>query len=426
MGTNHLCAHNCKLTTSTFTMNNEPTFDDFEFETVDTDNLSVFGKSNEDEIEDEPDVIITEVESDENDEKEIFDNLAVDLPTSSIDQPVVANLLEQGKHCIQDPQVSVAKGKNCETVEPKKELEVEDQSTFKLNSETISKPQINGKKFETVEPKKEIDVEVKSTLNTKTISRPKVKAEHDPESGGYICDICSKTYKSPRVVRLHQQQMHSGQERVQCPQCYKTFTRASCLKRHLLIHEGESGKNIHCDACGKSFFRGSDLKKHVLVAHSERLKCSQCDKTFYDSKHLKGHQVIAHGAENSEDVIIYQCDQCEKAFLRSYELVRHKLNHTDERNCTCPTCGKAFHLQWHLDGHMRVHSEEKPFKCDICPKAFKTQSTLNRHKMLNRHKFPSLKKEKFVCHACDFTCRKEKQFEEHVQTHNMEAWALGQ
>merc|ERR1712098_247139 len=114
---NYICAHNYKLSTTTVTMNNEPKFDDFDFETVDTDNLSVFGKSNEDDENDEPDVIIKEVESDENDETEICDNLVNDLPISSKDQPVVANLLEKEKQCLKDSQVSGADVKNFETVE---------------------------------------------------------------------------------------------------------------------------------------------------------------------------------------------------------------------------------------------------------------------------------------------------------------------
>ena len=45
---------------------------------------------------------------------------------------------------------------------------------------------------------------------------------------------------------------------------------------------------------------------------------------------------------------------------------------------------------------MLVHSKEKSFKCEICPKTFKIRSTLNRHNMLNRHKFGKEKQDSVI------------------------------
>jgi len=221
-----------------------------------------------------------------------------------------------------------------------------------------------------------------------------------PTEDGFICEVCSRSFKKKHLLRLHRK-IHMNRERINCTECEKTFLSKASLRRHLLIHKGESGKNYYCDKCGKSFCRSTDVNKHQLIMHTERIQCTQCEKTFYCSKLLKAHQVVSHGAENTEGVKIYQCDQCEKAFIKSNALSRHRLTHTGERNYTCYICGKAFPQSGHLVGHMRVHSEEKSYKCAICPKTFKTQSTLNRHNILNRHKFViRYKSKKFSCQEC--------------------------
>ena len=54
------------------------------------------------------------------------------------------------------------------------------------------------------------------------------------------------------------------------------------------------------------------------------------------------HQFINHGAEKPEEVIIHECNQCDKVFIKMNELTRHKVTHTKEKNFICPTCGKDF------------------------------------------------------------------------------------
>jgi len=247
---------------------------------------------------------------------------------------------------------------------------------------------VNHEELNLLEPKIELDIE-----DTESGWKPYVKPEFDSAKGGYVCEICFKCLKSSRVLKIHKKNMHSNRERVQCQHCDKTFSSTSCLKRHLQTHN-ESGKTHYCDMCDRSFYRASDVRSHIVSVHSERIKCTHCEKTFHNAKHLIAHQVINHGAEKPEGVIIHECNQCDKAFIKMNELTRHKVTHTREKNFICPTCGKGFPYSWNLAGHMLVHSEEKSFKCEICPKTFKTRSTLNRHNMLNRHKFGTRYKEK--------------------------------
>jgi len=252
--------------------------------------------------------------------------------------------------------------------------------------------------------------------------KTEVKTESDGIPERYECDLCFKTLKSRRILAMHKK-AHTL-ERVQCNECFKTFRDVGSLKRHQLTHMGEAGRKFHCDECGMSFIRASDVRGHELRVHSKTIKCEECGKTFYSQKRLKAHQIIAHDAENNDEVQVFQCDKCPRKFIQPCDLNRHYLSHTGERNYTCSICGKAFPQSGHLAGHMRVHSEEKPFKCEICPKAFKTQSTLNRHNTLNRHKFGT--RQNFTCKECGFLCGNRRIFTEHLQMHIRNAWGAGQ
>jgi len=271
-------------------------------------------------------------------------------------------------------------------------------------------------------------------LSTEELCKTEIK-EETPEDGvsggdfvvddGFICEFCSRPFKKRHLLSLHRK-IHMYRERIKCTECDKSFLSAASLRRHLVIHQGDSGRTFYCEQCGKSFRRSTDVNRHQVIVHSERIKCLQCEKTFYSSNLLKAHLVVTHGEENTEGVKIFQCDQCEKAFIKSSALSRHRLVHTGERNFTCFTCGKAFPQSGHLRTHMLVHSEEKSYACAICPKKFKTQSTLNRHNTLNRHKFGTrYKPEKFHCEVCGFTSNKQGTLTEHMKIHNNEAWNIG-
>jgi len=268
---------------------------------------------------------------------------------------------------------------------------------------------------------------IENTQETNEENDGKTYMKKEPADGtnGYMCEICSKSLKNRHILGMHRR--NHFRERVKCTEtgCEQTFSLATSLRRHMLIHRGEEAKIFFCDECPKSFSLPSALAGHQQRVHNERLKCSQCEKTFYNSKHMKAHEVISHGAEHTEGVTIHQCEHCEKRFVKSSALSRHRLTHTGERNYTCTTCGKAFPQSGHLIGHMRVHSSEKLFACEICPKTFKTQSTLNRHNSLNRHKFVTIKYEKFRCVECPFTSSKQSGLDEHMKIHNSEAWNMG-
>ena len=65
---------------------------------------------------------------------------------------------------------------------------------------------------------------------------------------------------------IHERPSSRTTDRIQCPQCDKTFTMKVNMKRHLkFIHS--DNKPFTCDICLKSFNRKENMKSHKLAMH---------------------------------------------------------------------------------------------------------------------------------------------------------------
>ena len=98
-----------------------------------------------------------------------------------------------------------------------------------------------------------------------------------------------------------------------------------------------------------------------------------CSKSFSIRKYLKRHLII-HGGETP-----YWCPTCDKSFPNKRDLIRHTRIHTGEKPYSCSECTKSFNQPSTLKRHMRIHTEEKPFKCSQCTKSFRQSYHLKTH-----------------------------------------------
>ncbi|KAG0046813.1 hypothetical protein BGZ83_008008 [Gryganskiella cystojenkinii] len=93
--------------------------------------------------------------------------------------------------------------------------------------------------------------------------------------------------------------------------------------------------------------------------------------------HVDDGEGVTGGAEEEER--LFQCDQCQKRFLRQYNLNAHLKTHSLERNHPCDQCPKSFLRPYDLSRHQRIHTKDKPYTCKICGLIFIRNDAIWRH-----------------------------------------------
>lgn len=128
---------------------------------------------------------------------------------------------------------------------------------------------------------------------------------------------------------------------------------------------------------------------------------------------------------------LFECGYCKQMFDRKAKLELHTFIHTKERpfQCKHPGCSCSFNRKHHLDSHQLLHSaDSKPFKCEQCNKGFITSTTLKRHKLRlhpvmeeqNNH----LKTDQMQCNLCDAILKKRSMKNHMKRIHNDSKYKL--
>ena len=195
----------------------------------------------------------------------------------------------------------------------------------------------------------------------------------------FICDICSKSYRSKNHLLSHIRN-HLPEDNFKCDQCLKTFH----CKKELIAHKNRNHSellNFTCNDCEKVYKIQKEMKK-CRESHAKKKKssanltknCPICGKTM-KSNSIYSHIRLVHNKEREKI-----CQICGKALKTSYDLKVHLRQHSGERPEICENCGKTFVSYAQLYKHRKIrHMARENFECSICLKTLLSRYKLKCH-----------------------------------------------
>ena len=200
-----------------------------------------------------------------------------------------------------------------------------------------------------------------SKPNTKKVNS---KSEHQ-------CNICGQILSTADTLRKHQATVHDKERPFSCSHCHKTFSQKAHLQEHETVHTG--ARPFTCSYCEMTFAYRKSWKIHQKrhEFEGEGFKCGSCDLLFPDKRSKNRHQ--------KTHTETYLCTTCGKKLSNAYTLKNHILHvHEDVRLYKCALCDRAFKQKAHLADHEATHSE-KPFVCFYCGKKFANKKSVDKH-----------------------------------------------
>lgn len=102
-----------------------------------------------------------------------------------------------------------------------------------------------------------------------------------------FCKECSKVFKNPYQLKIHQQSVHRSYK---CKKCSRGFKNEKELLLHMDRHKKE--ELFRCQHCNKTFTNNTNMRRHEKL-HLSAIKtfgCGTCGKTFSQKTNLQRHE----------------------------------------------------------------------------------------------------------------------------------------
>ncbi|XP_020940803.1 zinc finger protein 57-like [Sus scrofa] len=222
-----------------------------------------------------------------------------------------------------------------------------------------------------------------------------------------------KPYKCPRCQECSQacvcpsnRRMHTRENASVCKLCGKAFPHSYSLAQHILIHATE--RNSEGRQCGKTLSESSSPARHVQTPTGGKLyQCKECERAFVYPSTFQRH-MITHSEKS------HKCEVCGKTFLHLQSLQRHEKVHTGEKPYECKACGRAFIWPGSFQEHMRTHTGENLSNCENCGKAFTSLRSFRAHMATHTGQKP------YACQQCGKDFSWLSSFQKHVRRHHEE------
>lgn len=138
----------------------------------------------------------------------------------------------------------------------------------------------------------------------------------------FMCDQCPAIFLTKQKWTSHKWSVHLKKrkpvQRVQCPQCTKTYKNHSYLKEHIL-KEHEKVTPFQCTHCHRQYGTKVALKTHFKNMH-QKVKCEECNQEICNAFLLKRHMGKVHGLKPS---VVFQCEFCPMFYNKQANLTKH-------------------------------------------------------------------------------------------------------
>jgi len=157
--------------------------------------------------------------------------------------------------------------------------------------------------------------------------------------------------------------------------CVKTRKRKSAWKKTDNKKSGTATKGFICEECSKQFKSNSYLTIHKKTVH-EGLKypCDLCPNEATHSGNLAVHKKSIH------EGIKYPCDLCPYEATQRGRLITHKKSMHEGVKYPCDLCPYEASHRGNLTIHKQSVHEGLKYPCDFCPYEATQKSYLANHK----------------------------------------------
>lgn len=239
---------------------------------------------------------------------------------------------------------------------------------------------------------------------------------HREES--FPCDICSHVFRS-KSMRAEHRKSHSMSGGCTPPLASSKEHEKSGPPSQFLPLQIKK-KKYRCGVCHARFSNPEMLSEHGCIAAKERpYSCSDCDKHFLHTSHLKKHRKTHETSWSNSQ---YPCNKCNNSYSSFERFLSHLTNHDDatakeaDAQCEagessngfqCPVCHQDFANADGLIGHFPTHAG-KTFECERCRKNFPSRRELEAHEQCHLQQADPV----FKCTSCG-----QKFLERDYQTH---------
>ncbi|XP_049877897.1 zinc finger protein 660-like [Pectinophora gossypiella] len=252
------------------------------------------------------------------------------------------------------------------------------------------------------------------TNNAKSISPQEVKKENSdiPTNSNHLL---VPPMVEGRNYTLTLVDVVSKKKIIHCKECTKKFRFKRSYLKHRHVEHCKLPTSVACSLCPVRCPDNATLKQHIASVHERATyQCDHCNKQFVRHAH-----VIRHKAQSGCDGLganWFSCQICHANFSRKDNLLVHlRLQHILRKKFACKQCSYSTSTFSKLILHVQHYHSGLPrkYECDHCGKVTSSRAAICKHLEIHGDK-------KYACDVCGYSTYTIEVMRRHVLTHVVE------